>query len=55
MIKSRIRYFDKELQKIIEKDEPIPTKNKERIDYLLKINAAYEVKEEKEPKASAEK
>lgn len=52
-IKARIRYFDKELQKIIEKDQIIPTKNKERISKLLRMNVAYEVKDE--PKASAEK
>lgn len=52
-IKARIRYFDKELQKIIEQDEVIPTKNKERIKKLLSMNVAYEVKDE--PKASTSK
>lgn len=52
-IKARIKYFDKELQKIIQQDEVIPTKNKERIKKLLSMNVAYEVKDE--PKASAEK
>ncbi len=53
MIKARIRYKDEELDRSIENDEVIPTKNKERRKKLLDMNVAYEVKEE--PKASAEK
>ena len=52
-IKARIRYIDKELGRVIEANEIIPTKNKERIKKLLAMNVAYEVKDE--PKASAEK
>ncbi|MCR5835972.1 MAG: hypothetical protein K6G88_05675 [Lachnospiraceae bacterium] len=56
MLKARIRYKDKELDRIIEKDEVIPTKNKDRIKLLLDMKVAYEVEEpKKEPKASAEK
>lgn len=52
-IKSRIRYIDKELGRTIDADEIIPTTNKDRINKLLSMNVAYEVKDE--PRASAEK
>lgn len=52
-IKARIRYIDKELGRVIEAGEIIPTRNKDRIKKLLVMNVAYEVKDE--PKASAEK
>lgn len=56
MIKARIKYFDKELGKIFEENEVIPTKNKDRIKLLLDKKVAYEVEEpKKESKASAEK
>lgn len=56
-IKARITYFDKELQRKIYAGEIIPTKNKDRIDYLTKINAAVKVedKTKDETKASVEK
>lgn len=42
-IKARIRYKDKELNKIIEAGEIIPTKDKARIKKLLDMNVATEV------------
>ena len=55
MIKARIRYHDKELGKTFEAGEVIPTKNKERIAKLLRMNIAYEEKDIKEPKPIEEK